>query len=262
MAEQSRPRDVGGVVAVSQGRVPKGTKRGGEFASSPNAESTVELSSEGIPDELKKMMPSGTSETWLKIAPHLPPSAYMSGGTALTVHLLHRVSRDLDIFLERPEDLKSLWTKFQKIGNARATQHDDSTINCVIDDTKVQVLEAATQKIVAPFITVGGIRIASVDDIMATKLRAVIGRGELRDYFDIMKIEQDRSLMVEAGLSLLIEKYSPEQPDQYIMHVVRSLGFLGDVPDDPALPVSKQVIEKYWGARQPALMKHIALFGG
>lgn len=247
---------------MPQGRVPKGTKRGGEFEPSLRAESIVEQSSDDIPNELKKMMPRGTSETWLKIAPHLPPSAYMSGGPALTVHLLHRVSRDLDILLERPEDLKSLWTRFQEIGNARATRHDDSTINCVLDDTKVQVLEAATQKMVAPFITVGGIRIASVDDIMATKLSAVIGRGELRDYFDIMKIEQDRSLMVDVGLSLLIAKFSPEQPDQYIMHAVKSLGFLGDIPDDPALPVSRQVIEKYWRVRQPTLMKHIAFFGG
>ncbi|MHB2027317.1 MAG: nucleotidyl transferase AbiEii/AbiGii toxin family protein [Acidimicrobiales bacterium] len=247
---------------MSQGRVPKGTKHGGEFESSPNAESTVEMSSESIFDELKKMLPHGTSETWMKIAPHLPPSAYMSGGTALTVHLLHRVSRDLDIFLERPEDLKSLWTKFQEIGNARATQRDDSTINCVIDDTRVQVLEAGAQKMVAPFITVGGIRIASVDDIMASKLSAVIGRGELRDYFDIMKIEQDRALMVEAGLSLLIMKFTPEQPDRYVMHAVKSLSYLDDIPDDPALPVSRQVIEKYWRARQPAIMKHIALFAG
>ena len=247
---------------MSQGRVPKGTNRGGEFEPTLHDGSIVEMSSESIPDELKKMIPHGTCETWLKIAPHLPPSAYMSGGTALAVHLLHRVSRDLDIFLERPEDLKSLWTKFQEIGNARATQHDDSTINCVVDDTNVQLLEAATQKIVAPFITVGGIRIASVDDIMATKLSAIIGRGELRDYFDIMKIEQDRALMVEAGLSLLIMKFSPEQPDQYIMHAVKSLGFLDDIPEDPTLPVSRKVIEKYWRARQPALMKHIALFGG
>lgn len=74
---------------MSQRRVPKGMRRGGELGPVPQAESTVEMSFEGIPDELKKMMPRGTSETWLKIAPHLPPSAYMSGGTALTVHLLH-----------------------------------------------------------------------------------------------------------------------------------------------------------------------------
>ena len=171
-----------------------------------------------------KKMPPGTSETWLKIAPLLPPSAYLSGGTALTVHLLHRVSRDLDIFLERPEDLRALW--------------------------------------VAPFTTVGGMRVASVEDIMATKLKVIVDRGELRDYFDIMKIEQDRSIMAETGLALVIEKYSPAEPDQYIKSIVKALGYLGDVEDDPALPVSRKVIVDYWMKRQRSLMKHIAMFGG
>lgn len=262
MAEQPRRRDSEVTVAVSQDRVPKGTPRGGQYESARHPESTVDLSIGGISKELARMMPRGTTETWLKIAPHLPPSAYLSGGTALAVHLLQRVSRDLDIFLEQPEDLASLWVTFQTIGNARATQLDESTLNCVIDGTKVQVLQATTQKMVAAFTNVGGLRIASVEDIMAAKLSAIIGRGELRDYFDLMKIEQDRSLMVETGLRLAIEKYSPSPPDQFIMSMVKALGFFGDVPDDPALPVPRKTIEKYWSARQPALMRHLAMFAG
>lgn len=247
---------------MSQDRVPKGTPRGGQYGPAHHLESNVGLSTGAISDELARMMPRGTSETWVKIAPHLPRSAYLSGGTALAVHLLHRVSRDLDIFLEQPEDLPALWATFQTIGNARATQLDESTLNCVIDGTKVQVLEAATQRIIAPFMTVGGLRIASVEDIMAAKLSAIIGRGELRDYFDLMKIEQDRSLMVETGLRLAIEKYTPSSPDQFIMSVAKALGFFGDVSDDPALPVPRKTIEKYWSARQPALMRHLAMFAG
>ena len=165
---------------MAQGRVPKGSPHGGVYSRNRNPESTVDLSSAVLPDELVKKMPPGTSQTWLKIAPLLPGSAYLSGGTALTVHLLHRVSRDLDIFLERPEDLQRLWIQFQDVGEARATQHDDSTITCVIDDTKVQVLDAATLKIVSPFITVGGMRVASVNDILAMKLKVIVDRGELR----------------------------------------------------------------------------------
>lgn len=247
---------------MAQGPVPKGSSHGGEYDRAKNPESTIDLSSSVWPNELLKKMPPGTSETWLKIAPLLPPSAYLSGGTALTVHLLHRVSRDLDIFLEHPEDLRTLWIQFQGVGEARATQHDDSTINCVIDGTKVQVLEAATQKIVAPFVVVGGMRVASVEDIMATKLKVIVDRGELRDYFDIMKIEEDRSIMAETGLALVIEKYSPAHPDQYIKSIVKGLGYLGDVEDDPALPVSRKVIVDYWMKRQRSLMKHIAMFGG
>lgn len=247
---------------MAQGRVPKGSPHGGVYSRNRNPESTVDLSSAVLPDELVKKMPPGTSQTWLKIAPLLPGSAYLSGGTALTVHLLHRVSRDLDIFLERPEDLQRLWIQFQDVGEARATQHDDSTITCVIDDTKVQVLDAATLKIVSPFITVGGMRVASVNDILAMKLKVIVDRGELRDYFDIMKIEEGCQIMAETGLAHFIEKYSPAQPDQCIRSIVVALGSLNGVEDDPALPVSRKAIEDYWMKRQRSLMKHIAMFGG
>jgi predicted nucleotidyltransferase component of viral defense system len=123
------------------------------------------------------------------------------------------------------------------------------------------VLEAATRTIVSPFVLVGGIRVASVDDIMATKLAVVAKRGELRDYFDIMKIEQDRLIMAETGLAFVVEKFSPVQSDQYILSIVKALGYLDDVEDDSALPVSRKVVVDYWMKRQRSLMKHVAMFG-
>lgn len=243
-------------------QAPLGDPHGAEYGRQRNLESTIDPSSSGLPDELVKKMPPGTSETWLKIAPILPTSAYLSGGTALIVHLMHRVSRDLDIFLERPEDLRTLWTQFQHLGDARATRLDDSTIHCVIDGTRVQVIEAATLKMVSPLTVTGGMRVASVNDIMAMKLKVIVDRGELRDYFDIMTIEESRRVMAETGLAFALEKYSPTQPDQFIKLIVVALGTLDDVEDDPALPVSKDVVVDYWMKRQRSLMKHIAMFGG
>jgi len=105
-------------------------------------------------------------------------------------------------------------------------------------------------------------RVASVDDIMATKLAVAANRGELRDYVDIMKIEEDRLIMAETGLAFVIEKYSPTQPDQYLESIVRALGYLSDVEDDLALPVSRKLIVEYWMKRQRSLLKHVAMFGG
>ena len=63
------------------------------------------------------MLPGDTAQTWLIIAPLMPTSAYLVGGTALTVHLQHRVSRDLEFFLENSEDLDALRTAFRSAGN-------------------------------------------------------------------------------------------------------------------------------------------------
>lgn len=208
------------------------------------------------------MLPPATGDAWKKIAPLLPPSAYLAGGTALTVHLLHRISRDLDIFLEQREDLHALWTRIQGAGDALASQQDELAINCVFDSTRVQVLDASTQTMVARTTTIGAMRVASVEDIMAMKLKVLVDRGELRDYFDLMSIERRCSLLVETGLALSIERYSPNQPDQYVTSVVKSLGYFGDVADDPGLPAARSEIEEYWMRRQRPLMRHIAMFGG
>ncbi len=231
----------------------------GPFSDKP--ESETDLADPGLQDDLLAMLPPATGDAWRKIAPLLPPSAYLAGGTALTVHLLHRVSRDLDIFLERQEDLRSLWMRIEGAGDALASQQDDLTIICVLDSTRVQVLDASTQAMVAPTTTIGGMRVASVEDIMAMKLKVIIDRGELRDYFDVMSVEMRCSLFAETGLALSIERYSPSQPDQYVNSIVKSLGYFGDVADDPELPATRSEIEEYWMRRQRPLMKHIAMFG-
>ncbi|MCM3503251.1 hypothetical protein M3667_15370 [Microbacterium sp. P26] len=78
-------------------------------------------------------------------------------------------------------------------------------------------------------------------------------RGALRDYFDLMVI--DEHLPMEEGLRLLAEKYQPQAPGGLIANVVRGLGYMGDVEDDPSLPVSRAEIEQFWSARQPRLAR-------
>jgi hypothetical protein len=230
-------------------------------AAASNPKSNVEL--DGVlSEDLLAKLPPATGETWRTIAPLLPASAYLAGGTALTVHLFHRISRDLDIFLEQPEDLVLLWAAIAAAGDGLATQHDDRTINCVFNGTRLQVLEASTQKLVGPTTTVGGLRVASVEDVMAMKLKVIVDRGELRDYYDLMAIEERTSLLVETGIPLSVERYAPANVDQYVDSIVRSLGYFGDVADDPELPVARTDIERYWERRQRPLMKHIAMYGG
>jgi hypothetical protein len=45
------------------------------------------------------VLPDGTAETWEQVRSVIPDCAYLVGGTAIAVHLRHRVSRDLDFFL-------------------------------------------------------------------------------------------------------------------------------------------------------------------
>jgi hypothetical protein len=211
-----------------------------------------------FPTALRRFLPRGTTETWVKVAPLLPPSSYLAGGTGLTVHLLHRVSRDLDIMLEQSEDLDALLMRLKNAGQVVVSAQSAGSMSCVFNDTKVQVLEASSQQMIAETSTVGGLRVASVEDIMAMKLKVIVDRGALRDYFDIMCIEQQTHLRAEEGMSLFLQRFSPSQPDGYVASIVRSLGFFEDVADDPDLPVGRSVVEQYWAARQPEILRHVA----
>jgi len=183
----------------------------------------------------------------------VPESAYLVGGTALTVHLLHRVSRDLDFFLERVEDLAALAHALEEAGLVIFDQRDERTINCTFNETKVQVLDATSQKLLQPTIPVGGVRVASVADILATKLKVISDRGELRDYFDLMVIEKTAGIRIEDGLAWALNKYDPRDRTEFVRRTIRALDHTDDLLDDPGLPVSRAEIVLYWARRSADL---------
>ncbi len=61
-----------------------------------------------LPAWLRAVLPGDTAQTWETICSIVPPSAYLVGGTAIAVHLRHRVSRDLDFVLAEETDLTGL----------------------------------------------------------------------------------------------------------------------------------------------------------
>lgn len=89
------------------------------------------------------------------------------------------------------------------------------------------------------------------------KLKVVLDRGELRDYFDLTEIERRGHVRAEEGIALFMRRYGIGHDDQRVTMVVRSLGYLEDVADDPALPLERSLIEDYWARRQPDLVRSL-----
>lgn len=203
------------------------------------------------------VLPPSTVRAWRALAPVVPRHAYLAGDTAIAVHLGHRISRDLDFFTEQRFDPEALATEIDGVGNFAASMIDRGTLNGVFEETKVQFLDASSQRLIEEPSVFGGVRVAHLPDLLATKLKVIQDRGALRDYFDIMVIEQATDLTVEEGLSLLVEKYRPRAPEGVIASVVRGLGYLDDVEGDPSLPQPRGEIEAYWRRRQPEVLKTI-----
>ena len=74
-------------------------------------------------DRVRAILPPDTAATWDAIAPVVPPDAYLGGGTAIAVHLGHRVSRDLDFFFHHDSiDLDELARRLTAAGPFAVTE--------------------------------------------------------------------------------------------------------------------------------------------
>ena len=205
-------------------------------------------------DRVREILPADTAATWDAIAPIVPSSAYLGGGTAIAVHLAHRISQDLDFFYHHNSvNLNELTDRLSTAGPFAVTERSPGTLNGVFSATKIQFLhadEGRPQHLLEPPDVVDGLRIAQLSDLMAMKLKVVGDRGELRDYFDLMTIEQRTGRTADEGLALFVERFQPEYPQQAINHILLGLGYFDDVDPDDALPVPRAEIVDYWTRRQ------------
>ncbi len=208
-----------------------------------------------LPGWLRAVLPGDTASTWETIRGTLPASSYLVGGTAIAVHLRHRVSRDLDFFLAEPEDLAALRSELEGLGHFAASMHSQDTLNGVFNGTKVQFLSATDQQVLEPLAAIEGIRLAALGDLLATKLKVIGDRGELRDYYDTKVIEERAGRRAEEGIALFVRRYRPRDPETAVRHLLLGLGYFDDVGEDPFLPETRDQIVGYWRRRQPEITR-------
>lgn len=206
-----------------------------------------------IPPELTPVLPADTAEAWLILASLVPRGAALYGGTGLAAHLQHRVSRDLDFFLAEPADLEVLAADLDRHRPFAIETLSADTLNGLFGRTKVQFLYAANQRVLAAPAHVGGLPVASMPDLLATKLKVLRDRPELRDYFDLMCIEQQTQYDILDGLGFYVARYGG-MAERTLPELARALGYFDDVVDDPGLETGRDVIVDYWRRRQPQIV--------
>jgi hypothetical protein len=184
-----------------------------------------------MPDSFEpklEILPKAQQEIWPLLAPAPKLSLVLYGGTAVALHLGHRISVDFDFFRTEPLDKNSIETSFSFIRDARTIQEDENTL-VVIAPTgsgpvKVSFFGGvAIGRINQPLQTRDGtLLVASLEDLLATKLKAILDRAEAKDYRDI-------SVMLSAGVSLEtalggFAKMYGKDPGLPL----RAMGFFGD----------------------------------
>ena len=126
------------------------------------------------------------------------------GGTAIALRLGHRESVDFDFFSEHPLDRGAIKIAIPFVAEATTLQDQDNTWTVLVPSDgsaagRVKLSFFGTiafGRVGEPDMTDDGVvQVASLDDLMATKLKVVLQRAEAKDYRDV-------AAMVKAGVSL------------------------------------------------------------
>ncbi|MBM4394554.1 MAG: nucleotidyl transferase AbiEii/AbiGii toxin family protein [Deltaproteobacteria bacterium] len=182
---------------------------------------------------------------------------YLGGGSAVSHHLHHRRSLDLDLFGAAVADLEPVRAAMvSALGDVRVVAAGPAVLRLVVEATPVDVVRYAYPPLEPPAPGPGGFPVAGLRDLAAMKLAAVARRGTRRDFWDLFA-------MVSSGLGLgtaasaYASRYGLSEPDLY--HVARALTWFADAEADPVLPAGLtpevwQRIRAFFEAEAPRLL--------
>jgi Nucleotidyl transferase AbiEii toxin, Type IV TA system len=173
-------------------------------------------------------LPAAQQQIWNALAAAPRFGFVLYGGTAIALHLGHRRSIDFDFFRSEPLDKNQLRAEFGFVKGATVLQDTP--------DTQVILTEMPAGPVKISFfggIAFGRVRdplqtrdgvllVASLEDLMATKLKATLDRAEAKDYRDI-------AAMISAGVSLSLGLSAFRQMfDGEPAQVLRAIGYFKD----------------------------------
>lgn len=180
---------------------------------------------------------------------------YLAGGTALALHLGHRISTDLDFFTREAFDEKVVAQDLSQYPEFKLEGKAWRTIWGWLGTTRFSLfyyqypLLRETEEF-------GGLKIASKVDVAAMKLQAVSDRGTRRDFVDLYFLAQEYSL--EQVLEFYDRKYQTLENNLY--HVIRSLTYFEEADREenrPEMlkPVDWDEVKRFFGEGAKRLAK-------
>ncbi|MBB1093336.1 nucleotidyl transferase AbiEii/AbiGii toxin family protein [Rhodopseudomonas palustris] len=148
-----------------------------------------------------EVLPEPQRQIWRSLEPAGDLNFVLYGGTAVALHLGHRVSIDFDFFRSQPLDKSELAEAFPLIKDAAIIQEDKNTLvfNSGVPSGRVKLSffgGLGLGRINPPLKTTDAVLlVASPEDLLATKLKAILDRAEAKDYRDI-------AALLSSGVSL------------------------------------------------------------
>lgn len=149
---------------------------------------------------------------------------YLAGGTALALQIGHRTSVDFDFY--NPESFNPInIIDSLKQHNPTVIQEAEDTLALRANDVELSFFKYS-YKLLEPLIEQEYLYLASLEDIAAMKIIALVQRGLYRDFIDLYFLLK----MFELGkiLEFAKEKYSPF--NKYL--AIQALTYFEDADED------------------------------
>jgi hypothetical protein len=174
-----------------------------------------------------EILPPAQREIWPSLRDLADRGFVLYGGTAIALRLGHRSSIDFDFFTEKPLDRTALSDTFSLLSQPRVIQDQQNTLSLLapVSANSVKVsffggIEFGRAGV--PERSADGVAVvASILDLLATKLKVMQQRIEAKDYQDVAAILRD-GIQLEEGLAAAAAMFgSSFQPSE----ALKALGF-------------------------------------
>ena len=161
---------------------------------------------------------------------------YLAGGTALAIHLGHRMSIDLDFFSRSDFSIEKIKKELSLLGDVVVNDQGDGTLNASLDGVKISFLRYDYAQLY-PYVVFENVNLADERDIAAMKIDAASSRGSKKDFIDLYFLLEKYSLVELIGF--FEKKFSDIKYNK--LHILKSLVYFSDAEAEPMPMMLKEV---------------------
>lgn len=162
---------------------------------------------------------------------------FLMGGTALALHIGHRLSVDLDFFTLAPFDNAFLEAHLHQQYGFSTDYAAANTLRGTALRVKVDFLTHA-YPLVKPLCNEDGLRLASLEDIGAMKLNAIAhGGNRQKDFYDLYFLLEYRSMRT------LLDAYQSKYPNSNPIIPLKGLTWFEDIDFELERPLLAHAID-------------------
>ena len=185
-------------------------------------------------------------------------SFYLAGGTGLALHLGHRFSVDLDLFSPDQTavgpDQRDAMRMLLDDQSLSIIHDNDGTFVATWQKVGISFFRLPLYPLVQPPLLLEGIPLATIPEVGAMKLAAIIDRGTRKDMVDLYYLLQTVSL--ETIFEVASVKYARVR--NFPISAIRALAYFADAE---TLPMPRMLDRTPW-SKMKKYLEHQAMEAG